>query len=56
MYIRDGSCEALVSANTEDEASADRMITQLAELVRQAADRYAAAHPQPARNEAEEES
>ena len=56
MHLTTDRREVFVSADAEDKASVDDMTAQLAELVRQAADRYAAARPQPAQDEAEEES
>ena len=56
MHLTTGRREVFVSADAEDKASVDDMTAQLAELVRHAADRYAAARPQPAQDEAAEES
>ena len=56
MQLTTDRREVIVSGDGEDEASVDDMTDQLAELVRQAADRYAAVRPQPAQDEAEGES
>jgi hypothetical protein len=47
MYLTTGRREVIVSADDEDEASVGDLTTRLAELVSQAADRYAAVHPEP---------
>lgn len=60
VYVRNGYCEGSVSADAEDEdhedyeAAVDEMVAKLAELVSEAADRYAAVPPRPARDRVED--